>query len=296
MCWRPSWKPARRTDILVDAKPHIGTDLLVGVVRNLRRAIEEAGGEVRFLTRLDGLGACGRGLLTESERRRCCRRGPAAKMAKPRIAAVRLVDERTGAEEVFATDCVVLACGHSARDTFQMVREAGAAMARKPFAVGVRIEHPQALVNEAQYGAGRWSSGPRRGRLQAGGEDRRRPGRLQFLHVPGRGGGGRRQRGGAPLRERHESPRPRRGQRQRRPARGSASRRLARRRSAGGSGLPAPVGTGCVSSRARADGRRCGRCRHLFGIRRRAHAALYSPGPDGRRLPRAQPPARRAPR
>lgn len=139
-------------DILVEAKPHIGTDLLVDVVRNLRRAIEEAGGEVRFLTRLDGLVLEGGNTVDPSF-------ADAAKGAAcegdeaPRITAVRLVDERTGAAEVFATDCVVLACGHSARDTFQMVYEAGADMARKPFAVGVRIEHPQALVNEAQYGA-----------------------------------------------------------------------------------------------------------------------------------------------
>lgn len=137
-------------DILVDAKPHIGTDLLVGVVRNLRRAIEEAGGEVRFLTRLDGLvlegGAADRPGVADAVDEVGGEDGEA------RITAVRLVDERTGAAEVFATDCVVLACGHSARDTFQMVCEAGADMARKPFAVGVRIEHPQALVNEAQYG------------------------------------------------------------------------------------------------------------------------------------------------
>lgn len=137
-------------DILVDAKPHIGTDLLVGVVRNLRRAIEEAGGEVRFLTRLDGLvledGAADRPGVADAVDEVGGEDGEA------RVTAVRLVDERTGAAEVFATDCVVLACGHSARDTFQMVCEAGADMARKPFAVGVRIEHPQALVNEAQYG------------------------------------------------------------------------------------------------------------------------------------------------
>ena len=137
-------------DILVDAKPHIGTDLLVGVVRNLRRAIEEAGGEVRFLTRLDGLvlegGAADRPGVADAVDEVGGEDGEA------RVTAVRLVDERTGVAEVFATDCVVLACGHSARDTFQMVCEAGADMARKPFAVGVRIEHPQALVNEAQYG------------------------------------------------------------------------------------------------------------------------------------------------
>ena len=138
-------------DILVDAKPHIGTDLLVDVVRNLRRDIEEAGGEVRFLTRLDGLvlegGAADRPGVADAAKGAGGEDGEA-----PRVVALRLVDERTGATEVVAADCVVLACGHSARDTFQMVREAGAAMARKPFAVGVRIEHPQALVNEAQYG------------------------------------------------------------------------------------------------------------------------------------------------
>lgn len=137
-------------DILIDAKPHIGTDLLVDVVRNLRRAIEEAGGEVRFLTRLDGLvledGAADRPGVAGAAK------GAGGEDGEARVTAVRLVDERTGAAEVFATDCVVLACGHSARDTFQMVYEAGADMARKPFAVGVRIEHPQALVNEAQYG------------------------------------------------------------------------------------------------------------------------------------------------
>lgn len=138
------------TDILVDAKPHIGTDLLVDVVRNLRRAIEEAGGEVRFLTRLDGLVLAGEGVAESSVAD--ASKGAGREDDEPRIAAVRLVDERTGAEEVFATDCIVLACGHSARDTFQMVRDVGADMARKPFAVGVRIEHPQALVNEAQYG------------------------------------------------------------------------------------------------------------------------------------------------
>ena len=138
-------------DILVDAKPHIGTDLLVDVVRNLRWAIEEAGGEVRFLTRLDGLVLAGEGVAEPSAAD--ASRGASCEDDEPRIAAVRLVDERTGAEEVVATDRVVVACGHSARDTFQMVRDVGADMARKPFAVGVRIEHPQALVNEAQYGA-----------------------------------------------------------------------------------------------------------------------------------------------
>ena len=117
-------------DILVDAKPHIGTDLLVDVVRNLRRRIEAAGGEVRFLTQLVGL-----------------------RLEDGRVAAAVLRDAATGAEEALPARRVVLACGHSARDTFSMVHAAGAQMERKPFAVGVRIEHPQAAIDRAQYGA-----------------------------------------------------------------------------------------------------------------------------------------------
>jgi len=116
-------------DILVDAKPHIGTDLLVDVVRSLRRAIEEAGGEVRFLTRLADVA-----------------------VEDGRVTGAVLVDERTGAIEAVPADRIVVACGHSARDTFDLLGRLGASLARKPFAVGVRIEHPQALVNEAQYG------------------------------------------------------------------------------------------------------------------------------------------------
>ncbi len=117
-------------DILVDAKPHIGTDLLVGVVRRLREAIIAAGGEVRFRTRLTDL-----------------------RLEDGRVVGATLTDEATGAEEDVATGAVVLACGHSARDTFALVRDRGFALARKPFAVGVRIEHPQALVNRSQYGS-----------------------------------------------------------------------------------------------------------------------------------------------
>ncbi len=119
-------------DILVDAKPHIGTDLLRDVVRNLRRAIVNAGGEVRFLTRLSRI-----------------------RFEEGRVRAVELVDEAAGKSFEVPARRVVLACGHSARDTFEMLRETGVEMQRKPFAVGVRIEHSQALVNEAQYGAAR---------------------------------------------------------------------------------------------------------------------------------------------
>lgn len=117
-------------DILVDAKPHIGTDLLVDVVRNLRRRIEAAGGEVRFLTQLTAL-----------------------RLEGGRVTAAVLRDGATGAETVLPARRVVLACGHSARDTFAMVQESGALMERKPFAVGVRIEHAQEAIDCAQYGA-----------------------------------------------------------------------------------------------------------------------------------------------
>ena len=116
-------------EILWQAKPHIGTDLLVGVVRTMRRQIEEAGGEVRFHTQLTALHFEG-----------------------DELACVEVRDGRSGAVERLAARRVVLACGHSARDTFEAVHEAGVAMEQKPFSVGVRIEHSQAAVNSAQYG------------------------------------------------------------------------------------------------------------------------------------------------
>lgn len=115
-------------EILVDAKPHIGTDLLPGVVANLRRRIEAAGGEFRFETQLVGL---------------VVRDGA--------VAGVRLRGAAADVCEVDA-DVVVLAIGHSARDTYEMLRAAGVAMERKPFAVGVRIEHRQSDIDRAQYG------------------------------------------------------------------------------------------------------------------------------------------------
>lgn len=124
-------------DILVEAKPHIGTDYLPGCVRGLRQAIEQAGGEVRFQTQLVGLRRA-EGALDDGAR---C--GWSA----------RLRDSVTGAEHMLAAPSVVLAIGHSARDTIAMLLDAGAPMQRKPFAVGVRIEHPQQLIDRAQYGA-----------------------------------------------------------------------------------------------------------------------------------------------
>ena len=111
-------------EILYEARPHIGTENLVRVVRHLRETIIELGGQVRFEMKLTGL---------------AIRNGA--------ISGVVVNDVET-----IETDACVLALGHSARDTFEMLHEAGVAMAAKPFSIGVRIEHPQAVVDKAQYG------------------------------------------------------------------------------------------------------------------------------------------------
>ncbi|MDO4182667.1 MAG: FAD-dependent oxidoreductase [Coriobacteriia bacterium] len=111
-------------DILWQAMPHIGTDLLRGVVKTLRTRIEEAGGTVRFHAQLTGL-----------------------RFEDGALCAA----EVNGAEELPATH-LVLAAGHSARDTFRLLQETGLLMQRKPFSMGVRIEHRQRDINRAQYG------------------------------------------------------------------------------------------------------------------------------------------------
>lgn len=110
--------------ILYDSKPHIGTDILSLVVRRMREQILAWGGEVRFQARMDEL------LVSEG-----------------RISGVRLSNG-----EILQTDAVVLAVGHSARDTFSMCNEKQIPMEAKPFAVGYRVEHPQELINRGQYG------------------------------------------------------------------------------------------------------------------------------------------------
>ena len=114
--------------ILWQAKPHVGTDHLKTMVKNLRQEIIALGGDVRFETTLTGLD-----------------------ILDGRVAGVRLAGSE-GEYRMDATD-VILAVGHSARDTFEMVRDAGANLSRKPFAIGARIEHRQKMINRAQYGA-----------------------------------------------------------------------------------------------------------------------------------------------
>ena len=113
-----------RPDILVDAHPHLGTDKLVRIVRNMRNHLIELGVDYRFETRVDDL------LIKDK-----------------RVTGVRIAN----GEDIRA-DHVVLATGHSARDTFKRLDELGIAMQAKDFAVGVRAEHPQQLINEIQYG------------------------------------------------------------------------------------------------------------------------------------------------
>ena len=119
-------------EILYKQKPHIGTDKLRGIVKNLRRKIESLGGEIRFNTRLDGI-------ATEEA------------ASGRRLKVVTTVD-RSGAYETIETDRLILAIGHSARDTFKMLYEEGFKMEQKPFSIGVRIEHPQRMIDRSQYG------------------------------------------------------------------------------------------------------------------------------------------------
>ena len=109
-------------EILYDARPHLGTDLLVRIVENIRNRILEAGGEVRFRSKAADL------ILRDG-----------------RVRGVRLSDG-----EELETEVVVLATGHSARDTFSMLHDRGLQMQPKSFAVGVRVEHPQRLITERQ--------------------------------------------------------------------------------------------------------------------------------------------------
>ena len=159
-------------EILWQAKPHIGTDLLVDIVRNIRKQIEQAGGEVRFNTQLTAL-HFENGHLTQAEitspqptqtlrgRSTNCPETAQTQVGQAGDTRVEALQPRAGkpeatqsetATELIPASRVVLACGHSARDTFELVRDAGVHMEQKPFSVGVRIEHPQQLINRSQYG------------------------------------------------------------------------------------------------------------------------------------------------
>lgn len=111
--------------ILTDAHPHIGSNLLPNVVKAIRKSILQAGGEIHFNARVEHL-------LRSADGRR--------------VRGVACADGRE-----FEANAVLLATGHSARDVYRMLLADGLVLEQKPFAVGVRIEHPQAFVDARQY-------------------------------------------------------------------------------------------------------------------------------------------------
>ncbi len=120
-------------EILYEAKPHIGTDILIKVVENLRSQIIKWGGEVRFESQVTAL-------LTEDDR-----------AAEASALSRRITGVVANGEEIRG-GAVVLAIGHSARDTFQMLHGLQVPMEAKAFAVGLRMEHPREMIDRLQYG------------------------------------------------------------------------------------------------------------------------------------------------
>ncbi|MBJ9895779.1 NAD(P)/FAD-dependent oxidoreductase [Burkholderia cenocepacia] len=111
-------------DILYLSRPHIGTFRLVSMVEKMRASIHELGGEVRFETRVDDI-----------------------EIDQGKVRALKLSNGET-----LRCDRVVLAVGHSARDTFQMLHDRGVYIEAKPFSLGFRIEHPQGLIDRSRFG------------------------------------------------------------------------------------------------------------------------------------------------
>lgn len=114
--------------ILYDAKPHIGTDVLTNVVKNMRESIIAHGGQVYFETQMKRLS-----------------------MKNNKIIGIE-IEDASGTLRNIACDILVLAIGHSARDTFETLYEQEISMEAKAFAVGFRVEHPQSMINVSQYG------------------------------------------------------------------------------------------------------------------------------------------------
>ena len=126
-------KAGAPADILFEAHPHIGTFKLVKVVEHMREQIVALGGEIRFEQRVTDV------LIDH---------GPGGK----HIRGLTVQDQATGQTQELATSQVVLALGHSARDTFAMLHERGVYVEAKPFSIGFRIEHPQGLIDRARWG------------------------------------------------------------------------------------------------------------------------------------------------
>lgn len=121
--------------ILIDAHPHIGTDKLPRLVANIRECVLEHGGEYHFQTRVSDI----------------CR-------GEDGVITVTAVDGESGAKKTFNAKAVILATGHSARDIYELFDKKGWDLQAKGFAMGVRVEHPQDLINKIRY-RGQWEPG-----------------------------------------------------------------------------------------------------------------------------------------
>lgn len=137
-------------EILYEAKPHIGTDILKDVVASIRKEIESLGGEVHFRTKVCDI-LCEKisGSVAERERAEAEKN---LLMQDKQLTG--LILEKEGVQAEYPCRNVIFAIGHSARDTFYMLHERELSMNPKAFAIGVRVEHPAHLINESQYGEG----------------------------------------------------------------------------------------------------------------------------------------------
>lgn len=124
--------------ILIDAHPHIGTDKLPRLVANIRECVLEHGGEYHFQTRVSDICRGEDGVIT--------------------VTAVDDSAEAAGSKKTFNAKAVILATGHSARDIYELFDKKGWELQAKGFAMGVRVEHPQDLINKIRY-RGQWEPG-----------------------------------------------------------------------------------------------------------------------------------------
>ena len=135
--------------ILYDAKPHIGTDILIDVIRNMREYLISRGAEFMFDSCVTDL------VINNGSIRGVVVTGAPDKKVVTDIAStsrISMDDHQSDRLYEIGSDRVVLAIGHSARDTFELIRKKGISIRPKPFAVGLRIEHPRRFIDISQYG------------------------------------------------------------------------------------------------------------------------------------------------
>ena len=153
-------------EILFEQKPHVGTDILVSVVKNLRKSIENLGGKVEFNTKfvdiLYSQPSIDSNNIYSNQSKSDSSFDNSTSFDGETNTLLSLVTINPTLSDpipnIFHTNHLVLAIGHSARDTFEMLYNKKVEISSKPFAVGLRIEHPQELINKSQYGVG-WDKG-----------------------------------------------------------------------------------------------------------------------------------------